>query len=689
MSTFSRSTLFDHLPIGAYRATPQGVVFHVNHALLRINGYASYAEYQADKRHIGPDSYVNPQRRREFAYLMAQDGQVSDFVSEIYRLKTGERIWVREHAHVVRDDGGSLLYFEGTMEDITQERVALGTLQHTTNLLRNVLQTIPDRIWLKDIDGFYIACNEAFAQCVGVSVNEVTGTRDHDWFSEALVRQILAGDSIAMREGRAVVSEEEMSSLRQPQQGIYELVKTPLRNSDGDTIGVLGIARYIQDRKATEAQLRDTSEQLELALMGADLGRWAHDLNFEKGYRIDDRSCKMLGRDVAEAGVGHAWGHLVHPEDLPLTLQAMRAHLSGQAPAYEAEYRARHADGRWIWLSSKGKVVQFAKDGTPLRMVGTLSDVTQRKTVEHTLRDTQAELQATLSALPDMVMEFSADGRFRALHSHDESDLLHPHESYAGKHIVELLPNDAAEVCVAALNEACALGKSTGKQYSLVLPRGTQWFELSVVTKPTEPGEERRVIAIARNITERKLAQEAVERMAFHDSLTGLPNRRMLNDRLQSAVLTSQRHQKHGAVLFMDLDRFKQLNDTHGHECGDLLLQSVARRLEQCVRAVDTVARLGGDEFVVLIQELSADYEGAKLHAATVGHKILEVLNEPYVLNGMHYISTPSIGAALFLGSAVPPYDIIRHADLAMYAAKKRGRNALCFHDENTPQAPI
>jgi diguanylate cyclase (GGDEF)-like protein len=313
-------------------------------------------------------------------------------------------------------------------------------------------------------------------------------------------------------------------------------------------------------------------------------------------------------------------------------------------------------------------------------MVGTLMDISVRKQAEERLRSTQAELAATLKALPDLVFEYSADAYYRSVHSHVPEDLVVPIEMHIGRHVSEVLPKEAADVCLAALDEARHSGRSSGRQYSLELARGKQWFELSVVRKPTEAGEEERLIAIARNITQRKAAEDAIQHMAFHDSLTGLPNRRLLLDRLETALTASARHQQQGALLFLDLDHFKALNDGYGHDVGDLLLQEVAQRLLQSVRGIDTVARLGGDEFVVLIQDLSAEEDEARMHAATVGHKILSSLNETYLLKGQTHMITPSIGATLFAGQGLTPNDIIKHADQAMYDAKSQGRNGLSFY---------
>ena len=181
------------------------------------------------------------------------------------------------------------------------------------------------------------------------------------------------------------------------------------------------------------------------------------------------------------------------------------------------------------------------------------------------------------------------------------------------------------------------------------------------------------------DITSNKAAEEEIRQLAFYDPLTGLPNRRLLMDRLQQALSSSTRSGLSGALLFIDLDHFKLLNDTLGHDVGDLLLQQVARRLELAVREGDTVARLGGDEFVVMLEGLSRGENEAGQQASYVGNKILDVLNQPYQLATHEYHCTPSIGGALFNDNAQTMDELIRRADVAMYQSKKAGRNALCF----------
>ncbi len=183
------------------------------------------------------------------------------------------------------------------------------------------------------------------------------------------------------------------------------------------------------------------------------------------------------------------------------------------------------------------------------------------------------------------------------------------------------------------------------------------------------------------DITERKAAEEKIQYLGFYDSLTRLPNRRLLMDRLQQALASSARMGREGALLFIDLDNFKTLNDTLGHEIGDLLLQQVAQRIESCVRDGDTVARLGGDEFVVMLENLSEQPIEAAAQTEAIGEKILSSLCQSYLLDKYEHHCTASIGATLFNGNQQATDELMKQADIAMYQAKEAGRNTLCFFD--------
>ena len=200
------------------------------------------------------------------------------------------------------------------------------------------------------------------------------------------------------------------------------------------------------------------------------------------------------------------------------------------------------------------------------------------------------------------------------------------------------------------------------------------WLSIAVYSPSPE-----HFVAVFEVITQRKAAENEIKQFAFYDFLTGLPNRRLLLDRLEHALVVSSRSQRHGALLFIDLDNFKALNDNHGHDQGDQLLMQVAQRVVGCVRESDTVARMGGDEFVVLLQNLSGNHQDAANQAEKVGGKILSMLNRPYTLGGFEHLSSTSIGVTLFDGQKFSVEELLKQADLAMYQAKVAGRNTLRF----------
>lgn len=206
-----------------------------------------------------------------------------------------------------------------------------------------------------------------------------------------------------------------------------------------------------------------------------------------------------------------------------------------------------------------------------------------------------------------------------------------------------------------------------------------QWLSITAVCD--DAGCTTHYVAVFTDITEKKRADETIHSLAFYDPLTRLPNRTLLRERLQQAIAASARNARFAAVLFLDLDRFKELNDSRGHGVGDLLLVEVAQRLTGRVRATDTVARQGGDEFVIVVGELSADAVQAVAQAESIAESIRRELDRPYDLAGQTYRCTPSIGINVFVGDEHGVDELLKRADIAMYEAKRSGRNALRFFD--------
>lgn len=218
--------------------------------------------------------------------------------------------------------------------------------------------------------------------------------------------------------------------------------------------------------------------------------------------------------------------------------------------------------------------------------------------------------------------------------------------------------------------------------------------EMTITPVRVESDEITHFIAVKQDISDRKRSEAQIHDLAFYDVLTRLPNRRLLNDRLEQVMAASKRSGHYAALMFLDLDNFKPLNDEYGHEVGDMLLQEAAQRISSCVRETDTVARFGGDEFVVVLNELESKREGSAAQAQMIADKIRAAVSEPYSLTvqsisavsaeiSVTHHCTSSIGVVVFMGHESLPAELIKRADISMYQAKVAGRNLIRFHDAN------
>jgi diguanylate cyclase (GGDEF)-like protein/PAS domain S-box-containing protein len=422
-------------------------------------------------------------------------------------------------------------------------------------------------------------------------------------------------------------------------------------------------------------QLRESEERWKFALEGAGDGVWDWNPKTDEAmYSI--RWKQMIGyaeHDFPDNGA--AWVDHLHPDDKDRVLSAVRDYFAGNQPFYVVEFRMRCKDGSWKWILARGKLVSRDADGNPLRIIGTHTDISDRKQAEN-----QLHIAAIAFEAQEGIMITDADNVILRVNRSFTNITGYTAEEVIG-HDPSILSSGRhdADFFAAMWRDIRSNCGWDGEIWNR-RKNGEVYPERLTITAVRDPnGIITNYVATIVDFTMNKASEEKVKRMAFYDHLTLLPNRQLLMDRLKHALSSSARSGKEGALLFIDLDNFKTLNDTLGHSIGDLLLQQVAQRLETCVREGDTVSRFGGDEFVVLLENLSDNAFESATQTETVGVKILTALNKPYQLAEHEYRSTSSIGAALFNGHQLAPEVILKHADHAMYLAKNAGRNALRF----------
>jgi diguanylate cyclase (GGDEF)-like protein/PAS domain S-box-containing protein len=437
-----------------------------------------------------------------------------------------------------------------------------------------------------------------------------------------------------------------------------------------------------------------------MALAAADIGTWEW-LSGEGMIGVNDAWCRMIGYERQELDLSaQNWYTLVHPDDLDVVrVQAIEQASQSEFQQFQVEFRMRHKQGHWVWIQTRGKVLEFDAQGQPLRLAGAHIDISGARAMAEALKhahDAALQGEARFRSLTELSTDWywEQDATLRFV---DVEGLRQPrrHRAKAPTGLFRWdLPALNMDEAAWAEHRATLERHETFRDLELLRPMPDSppiWISLSGVPILGPEGEFKGYRGIGRDISRQKEAEETIRQLAFHDQLTRIDNRQMLLHRLQDELAQCLRDQNHAAVLFIDLDNFKLLNDTHGHAIGDRLLQTVADRLKRSVRAVDAVARLGGDEFVVLLRGLNADPQKATAQARRVGQKLLEVLNEPYDLGRFEHHCPPSMGAVVFGGKlpvvqAHHPADIahlelLRHADMAMYRAKTEGGNRLRFFD--------
>lgn len=440
--------------------------------------------------------------------------------------------------------------------------------------------------------------------------------------------------------------------------------------------------RAFTEVASTHMALRRSEERFRAVFNQAAVGVSLTDVKTGALVRVNQKYCDILGYTRAEL-LRLDFQRLTHPDDLASDLVQIQRVRTGDIREYRLEKRVIRKDGRTIWVDLTVSPI-WQPGEPPDYHVAVIQDIDERRRMQDALRDRERYLCGILDHLPVGLCLVRHDERimfrnrqFMQLFDAADQDVADVSAWWA-----QLCPDPEIRALMRRRwdglhDEARKSGAGVIEAGEYLVPGrgGHRTVEVTGVLLDDD------YLLTVEDLTPRKAAEEEINYLAFYDSLTRLPNRRLLLDRLQQTLASAARHQRWGALLMLDLDHFKTLNETRGHDSGDLVLKQVAGRLLDCVSDSQTVARHGDDEFVVVLEDLGASPEEAAAQAEETGQRILRLLSEPYLLGAEHYHATVSMGASVFHGLEQGVDEHLKRADLAMYQAKAAGRNTLRFYD--------
>jgi diguanylate cyclase (GGDEF)-like protein/PAS domain S-box-containing protein len=498
---------------------------------------------------------------------------------------------------------------------------------------------------------------------------------DRAWIDEGAAR-IARGDAVEARDVRVVLPDGT--------QRIFHSEGAAAVDESGRVVQLHGTLQDVTEQRAAEAALRLTEMRYREAQRLAKIGSWEWDLTTNTSWWSEELYSILEEDPGAYSATFENFLAKVHPEDRQVLIDGQKTIAVGSNAYAPTESRLVFPDGREKRIE---QLIQARVDGRgrPVAIVGSVHDITERRALESKLRESEARYASTVELAAVGIAHVAADGRFIWCNRRFREMLAYDHDELLARTIRDVShPEDAhlADRDRARMHEGEIDSLTVEKRY-VRKDGATIWVRITGAPRRAPDGSLLYDVSIVEDITVRKAAEARVQYLATHDELTALPNRNLFGELLQHAIDAAKRRERRCAVLFIDLDRFKIVNDSLGHEAGDLLLREVATRLKQCIRDSDVVGRLGGDEFVVLlnqIQDISAAAETAK--------RILASLHAPVTIKDKECRVTGSIGIASYPSDARDAATLMKHADMAMYLAKDEGKNNFQFYSADvTPMS--
>ena len=600
----------------------------------------------------------------------------------------GGVLWTSATHSPLRNAAGDIVGTLTVVRDITARKLAEQALRESEENLAITLQSIGDAVIATDAGGLVTRMNPVAERMTGWRLGEALGRPLTEVFHivhsdtrgpvpDPVQRVLAAGDIVGLANHTSLLARDGSE---------HQIADSaaPIRDAQGRIQGVVLVFSDVSEQYRLQRVVVESERRYRVLVESSPVGVVVH----QEGSitYANAMAQRILAAGTPDALVGRAFIEFVHPDDRPMVLERSRAmEEEGILPPM--------VELRYVRLD--GVVIDVQVQGIPVEVQGrravqvSVMDITERKRIERSLRENEERFRALTELSSDWYWEQDAQFRFVRVDGNLQEILGRPNSALIGKTRWEVRGFSLTEAQWEA-HRAVLEAHQPFRDFQMHNGDGAGrnlWVSISGAPIFDARGVFCGYRGVGRDITAEKLAADQIHALAFYDALTELPNRRLLIERLKQALAGHARTRRQAALLFIDLDNFKTLNDTLGHETGDLLLRQVARRIVGCMRETDTVARLGGDEFVVMLEDLSEDLQEATQQAEFVGNKILAAFEPAFELGTRHYRSTPSIGVTLFGKAGKSVDDLLKHADLAMYQAKGAGRNTVRMFDQGMQAA--
>ncbi len=589
--------------------------------------------------------------QRGFMAILEREGSVSNLAATMHSAE-GSMHHVLVSARYVQLDGEPCAI--AIARDISDHYRLQEELATKASLLENVLSHIPHFVFWKDKDGKYLGANEAYAHNMfGAAIQDVIGATDSELGRSGPYAQISARDhGEVLASGQPIINAERTLILHDKRTIIGLVSKVPLLDQSGTPQGVLGITADITSLRTYERQLRTLLDGLpDMAwIKNADSVYLAANQAFAQFHNLDPLD--IPGRTDSDLWLADvATAERINDAKAISSLAELR---------YDQELLGTYAPPLWAEII-KRPITEYNMEGTSIA-TGTVSiarDISQQRAQESRIRMLSEALEQSSVA----VAVTDSQGMTVHLNPRYEELTGYSLEELAGKP----LPLLAGSKRASPIWNALAAGKRWRSETKTARKDGTEhWLSVSIAPVVNNCGQTTNIVLVLEDISEQKRTEEHIRHLAMHDGLTGLANRRLFMDRLRHSVALNKRNSVRFAVLFIDLNDFKQINDTLGHDAGDFVLCTIAERLQESLRAVDTCARIGGDEFVALLHDIKNDDE-----LTQASERVAKAITMPIDIQGSVRIISGAIGIAICPDDAVNVDQLIQHADNAMYRCKR------------------